>query len=112
MGLPSAFGATDRNQRQTPPLPRNEGVRGSHPRVGFRKSPLRWDFLVWRFRSGEAIKRLLLSLVGPRLAPQNTTRAPGALGTPGHAPNTYPLHRTGGNTITEGEIRLREAAPG
>jgi len=37
IGLPEAVSATDRNQPQTPRRPRNEGVRGSNPRVGFKK---------------------------------------------------------------------------
>jgi hypothetical protein len=66
-----ALSATDRNQPQAPRLPRNEGVRGSNPRVGFRKAPLIRGLIVRPFRSGEAGKGLLVSPVGPRLAPQN-----------------------------------------
>jgi len=35
MRLPSTASATGRSQPQTPRLPRNEGVRGSNPLVGF-----------------------------------------------------------------------------
>jgi hypothetical protein len=35
-----ALSATDRNQPQAPRLPRNEGVRGSNPRVGFSPIPV------------------------------------------------------------------------
>ena len=39
IGLTWSVSATDRNQPQTPRRPRNEGVRGSNPRVGFMISP-------------------------------------------------------------------------
>jgi hypothetical protein len=41
IGLHRAFSAADRNHPQTPRRPRNEGVRGSSPRVGFPQNPHR-----------------------------------------------------------------------
>jgi hypothetical protein len=69
IGLSEAVSAKDNNHPQTPPRPRNEGVRGSSPRVGFMIGPLRRAFLLSVFGSGKARRGLLLSLVGPRLAP-------------------------------------------
>ena len=40
IGLSWALSGMDRNPPQTPRRPRNEGVRGSSPRVGFKKLQL------------------------------------------------------------------------
>jgi hypothetical protein len=74
IGLSWALSDTDRNQPQTPRRPRNEGVRGSSPRVGFTETPLRRSLVLGLFRSGEAAKGLLLSPVGSRLARQGARR--------------------------------------